>query len=96
MVYCYTGYEPGEMTMKYFRHAYLSFLIVLAGAMVLVVGCARAEEEAPRIEVTARFTDPIDIEPQPSDKCIACHTKVNPITKLASEPTANGHGGDGG
>ncbi len=36
--------------------------------------------------ITARFTDPVELEPQDSSKCIACHTKTNPITKLASPP----------
>lgn len=85
--------------MVWYRNACTALLAFLA-AVLMLAGCSRDEtagavETAP-IEITARFTDPIDIEPQPSDKCIACHTKVNPITKLASEAVDSGHGGGGG
>ncbi|MFA6706737.1 MAG: hypothetical protein WCR91_02415 [Sphaerochaetaceae bacterium] len=62
-------------------------------------GCSKAEQQeasSKSMAVTARFTKVVDIEPQNSDKCIACHTKTHPITKLASEPTDSGHGGEGG
>ncbi len=68
-------------------------LVVLAAALILM-SCSKPEEE--KLVVTARFTDPIEIEPQPSEKCIACHTKEHPITKLASDAVDSGHGGDGG
>ena len=49
-----------------------------------------AEKVAEPRVITARFTDPKDLEPHFSDKCIACHTKTNPITKLASPPSTGG------
>ncbi|MCK9286649.1 MAG: hypothetical protein PHU24_01600 [Sphaerochaetaceae bacterium] len=59
-------------------------------------GCSKKSEPSQTMAVTARFTSPVEIESQPSDKCIACHTKTHPITKLASEPVASSHGGEGG
>lgn len=72
-------------------------LATAAGLLVLATGAGSKEvqpvaEEAPRV-ITARFTDPADLEPQYSEKCIACHTKTNPITKLASPPVAGGEAG---
>jgi hypothetical protein len=64
-------------------------LAVVAGIIVLATGAGRKEaaptdqDAEPRV-VTARFTDPVDMEYQDSQKCIACHTKTNPINKLAS------------
>lgn len=65
-------------------------LLALATLMVLFAsGCqkkttasASPVADEPKV-ITVRFTDPVDIEPQPSAKCIACHTKTNPINKLA-------------
>ena len=70
----------------------------IAGLLVLATGAGRKEtapvEEVvkPRV-ITARFTDPVELEPQDSQKCIACHTKTNPITKLASPTVAGGEAG---
>ena len=71
----------------------------VAGLLVLATGAGRKEaapaEQAPPRVITARFTDPVEMEAQNSQKCIACHTKTNPITKLASPP-AEAHAEVGG
>ncbi len=69
-----------------------AYLILFTIILAMLIGCSAKEKASaePEVEViTARFTDPVDLEPQPSDTCIACHTKTNPITKLAS-PTSAG------
>jgi hypothetical protein len=75
----------------------LSVVFLLA---FFVVGCSRVgaagKTEEQQIAFTARFTNPVSIEPQPSEKCIACHTKDYPIIKLASDAVAGGHGEAGG
>ena len=90
--YCYNEsrenvYEPYE-NHTCSTHSYLIlFTIILA----MLIGCSAKEKASaePEVEViTARFTDPVELEPQPSDTCIACHTKTNPITKLASPTSA--------
>lgn len=70
-------------------------LAVVATLLVVATGAGKKEvapvQETvePRV-ITARFTDPVEMEPQNSEKCIACHTKTNPITKLASPPSTGG------
>lgn len=70
-------------------------LTAVATLLVVATGAGKSEvapaEETvePRV-ITARFTDPVEMEPQYSEKCIACHTKTNPITKLASPPSTGG------
>ena len=67
--------------------------------LLFTTGCGKTEAtdttaivEKPEV-ITVRFTDPVDMEPQYSEKCIACHTKTNPITKLASPSTAGAEAG---
>ncbi len=69
------------------RLSRLGLLALSALLLVVGVGCKKKEvEEAPQI--TARFTNPVAIESQPSSKCIACHTQVGPINNLATPVTA--------
>jgi hypothetical protein len=79
-------------------HWILLSIVFLLG--FVVVGCSKVgaagRTEQQQITFTARFTNPVPIEPQPSEKCIACHTKDYPIIKLASDAVAGGHGGSGG
>jgi hypothetical protein len=69
-------------------------LALAAFAVLFASGCQKKETvgAAPVVEepkvITVRFTDPVEIEPQPSAKCIACHTKTNPINKLARPVSA--------
>jgi cbb3-type cytochrome oxidase cytochrome c subunit len=75
-------------------------LVVVATLIVVATGAgskevAPAETEVaaePRV-ITARFTDPVDLPYQNSEKCIACHTKTHPINKLASPSVAGGEAG---
>lgn len=65
------------------RLVLLAFAIV--GLSMLATGAGRKEvAPAESRVITARFTDPVEMEYQESQKCIACHTKTNPINKLAS------------
>lgn len=66
-----------------------TLIVVATGAGGKEVAPTVGEVEEPRV-ITARFTDPVELEPQFSEKCIACHTKTNPITKLASPPSTGG------
>ena len=75
-------------------------LLALAVLMVFfALGCKKKEVAgtAPAVAepqvITVRFTDPVDLEPQPSAKCIACHTKTNPINKLAKPVSATAETG---
>ncbi|NCB01349.1 MAG: hypothetical protein EOM67_04175 [Spirochaetia bacterium] len=74
------------------RYVYVTllslFVVTLFSCGGKEISAAGQREEAEVI--TARFTNPIEIAPQNSEKCIACHTKTNPITKLASPPAAAG------
>ncbi len=84
------------MTRKFvhplFRYVYVTllslFLVTLFSCGGKTVSATGVQEEA--TVITARFTDPVELVPQNSEKCIACHTKTNPITKLASPPAAAG------
>ena len=74
-------------------------LAVISVLLFMSVGCGgkttaqqTVAEPEPRV-ITARFTTPVSLEPQPSDKCIACHTKTNPITKLGSVTEAAAEAG---
>ncbi len=84
-----------EMTCVKKSHLYRhASLILLSLTLLLFMSCSAKEsasaQESEVEVITARFTDPIDLEAQVSDTCIACHTKTNPITKLASPPPAAG------
>ncbi len=97
MVYSFITITWGVVQIMSKTHAYRGFsmfLMAFFAVALVLVSCSKPEEE--QIVVTARFTDLIDIEPQPSDKCIACHTREHPINKLASDSVDSGHGGDGG
>ncbi|MFA5571002.1 MAG: hypothetical protein ACOX0W_05110 [Sphaerochaetaceae bacterium] len=59
----------------------LTILTVLL--LFVAVGC-RKEETV----ITARFTDPVDVQPQASGTCIACHTQKSPIVTLARPVSA--------
>ncbi|MFA7671714.1 MAG: hypothetical protein WCY53_05580 [Sphaerochaetaceae bacterium] len=79
------------MTKKKTKVLYQTGLLILVAIIVLIgMGC---QKKAPRQVVTARFTDPIYLEPQVSDKCIACHTKTHPINKLATRVSATAETG---
>lgn len=65
------------------------FGLLALSALVLFVGAGckkKVVEQAPQI--TARFTNPVAIESQPSSKCIACHTQVGPINNLSTPVSA--------
>lgn len=63
-------------------------LLVMSVLLLLVVGTGCKKKEEPAIQVSARFTNPVDIPSQPSSKCIACHTQVGPINNLATPVSA--------
>ncbi len=76
--------------MRFMTYTYIALITL---SLLAFIGCSAKEtaQAEPEAEViTVRFTDPVDLEPQTSDTCIACHTKTNPITKLASPPAAAG------
>ena len=82
-------------------HWILLSLVMLTG--FIFTGCSKPEEttamaaKQPATEqplaYTARFTNPVPMQAQPSEKCIACHTKTHPIEKLASAPVAGAEAG---
>lgn len=85
----------GEKKKK--RRLLHALLLSSVALLILFATGAGSKEVEPTVEevaeprvITARFTDPADLEPQFSEKCIACHTKTNPITKLASPPSTGG------
>lgn len=87
--------------MRLFNRARTTASVALLGAACVIAlattGCSKETAEqamAPSpVTWTARFTNPIEIEPQPSEKCIACHTKTHPIEKLGSLPVAGAETG---
>jgi hypothetical protein len=79
------------------RHWILLSLVLLLG--FIATGCSKPKEttamtaEEQPLAYTARFTNPVPMQAQPSEKCIACHTKTHPIEKLASAPVAGAEAG---
>ena len=78
-------YSEEMMAKRKSDFSIATFLILIAIVILVATGCQKKDSKH---VVTARFTDPVPLEPQVSDKCIACHTKTNPINKLATRVSA--------
>ena len=65
-------------------------VMVVSIAAVVIVSTEIAIPEPPKL------TTPVDLEPVPSENCIACHTDEDIITIFASGERDGGHGGEGG